>query len=233
MNISVYRSSSGDYSDYFSPFTLSLKTNPQCFSGTLGGGGTTINQVGDTDNFHGVYNTWNHVVLTVQDTTMNLYVNGNASTPTTFQGTRQTNTVPLRLGGDYSYGGDNDYNLIGLLDELGIWSRALTQEEVLMIYNNGSGLNLNAQGACSELCPASPTRQQGYVFGFFDGFSVVNSTRGSRCATGYEGVAGNITCQSNGTWYCGSTKRNVSASEAGPPSSRNTPLLWMRVAWYV
>jgi alpha-galactosidase len=41
--------------------------------------------------------------------------------------------VPLRIGGPLKIGGHHAY------DELAIWSRALTPEEVALIYNNGHG----------------------------------------------------------------------------------------------
>ena len=47
-------------------------------------------------------------------------------------------------------------------------------------------------------CPATPTRQRGYVF---DSDSSNNITRTSRCATGYEGTPSDVTCRlTNGTW---------------------------------
>lgn len=54
--------------------------------------------------------------------------------------------------------------------------------------------------AGTEICPTSPARQRGYVFDDFMGYRVLYSTRDSRCATGYEGVPSNITCQVDGTW---------------------------------
>ena len=68
----------------------------------LGGGSSNWNDAGDNNNFNGTYNKWDHVVCTITGTAMKVFVNGSAGGTDTFSGTRQTNAVPLRIGGIYS-----------------------------------------------------------------------------------------------------------------------------------
>ena len=99
--------------------------------GSLGGAfATTLN-----------VNTWYHLVITQSGTTAKFYVN-NASP--------ETNTM------GYSGGATNTYNhfggytsdwLAGRLDEIGVWSRAITATEVSDLYNGGAGLAYPFAGA--------------------------------------------------------------------------------------
>jgi hypothetical protein len=75
-----------------------------------------------------------HVAATYDGTRMNLYINGVvvATRPTT--GTITTNTLPLRLGA--ASNGDGGFG--GVLDELGVFSRALTATEIADIHAAGA-----------------------------------------------------------------------------------------------
>lgn len=71
-------------------------------------------------------NTWSHVAGTYDGTTMKFYVNGLlvASRPQT--GPIATSTGPLTIGGNVVYG----ENWNGLIDEVRIYNRALSQNEI-------------------------------------------------------------------------------------------------------
>ena len=125
-----------DSSDYTSPFQFSFedRAGQNRYGVLLGGGGTTYNAVGNNDNFNGVYDKWDHVVFTISGTAMTMYVNGTQGGTATFSGTRQTNSIPLRIGGSYSwYSGD--YMLNGKIGAARIYSKALSSVEVLNNYN--------------------------------------------------------------------------------------------------
>jgi len=128
-----------DASDYTSPFQFSFgdrsSSETNTFRVVMGGGGTTYSVVGDNNNFNGVYNKWDHVVFTISGTSMKIYVNGANGGTATFSGTRQTNTIPLRFGGVYSWYTTN-YMLTGRMAGMKIYSKALTEAEVLSNYNN-------------------------------------------------------------------------------------------------
>lgn len=83
--------------------------------------------------------TWTHVAITWDGTTFEFYINGsNASvTKTSNLSMTQTSTTrTLRVGAEVSSSNVAD----GLIDELGVWSRALTSSEITELYNSGAGL---------------------------------------------------------------------------------------------
>jgi hypothetical protein len=91
------------------------------------GGGT----IGGSTDFVGgptasPLNTWTHVALTYDGTTLRLYVNGTQVATQARTGTIQTTTNPLWIGGNQPYG---EY-FQGLIDEVRIYNRALTPTDI-------------------------------------------------------------------------------------------------------
>jgi hypothetical protein len=91
-----------------------------------------------------VYNTWQHIVVTYDrsTTTAVLYVDGQAVNT-------NTNIDPAVSGGSVDLGigtspdkFDNGNSFIGQIDEVVIYDKALTADEVAFRYNNGSGTEL-------------------------------------------------------------------------------------------
>jgi len=77
--------------------------------------------------------TWYHVAVTHTGTTTTVYINGvNLGSQTTVA--INTGNISSEIG---SYGGTRFFT--GDLDEVGIWSRALTQAEITELYNAGNG----------------------------------------------------------------------------------------------
>lgn len=84
---------------------------------------------------------WYHVVASVSNTEASFYVDG------IMVGSVTTNNVvgnynpliPFTLGALQGY--NEAFN--GIIDEVGIWNRALTDAEVTRLYNNGNGLPYN------------------------------------------------------------------------------------------
>jgi hypothetical protein len=83
--------------------------------------------------------TWNMVTLTWDGSTWTIYTNGTADssiTKTTDNSVTLTSTSrTLRLGAET--GSSNFFD--GNLDEVGVWSRALSSTEVTELYNSGNG----------------------------------------------------------------------------------------------
>ena len=80
---------------------------------------------------------WHHIVGVFNDTHIRLYVNGVLNDSESF-----AQTTILSTDTNVSFGIQNDLtgdNLNGSLDEIGIWNRALTPDEVSILYNSGIG----------------------------------------------------------------------------------------------
>jgi hypothetical protein len=86
-------------------------------------------------------NTWYFVVVTRSGVAGNwnatIYINGIQD------GTANTATNPTATDANTRIGQDNvnAYYFDGRIDEVGLWERALTQEEITSLYNSGAGLS--------------------------------------------------------------------------------------------
>ena len=89
--------------------------------GIFGGSGTWISGTSASP-----VNAWTHVALTYDGATLKLYVNGVQAASQARTGAVQTNTNPLRIGGNIPYG----EFFQGLIDEVRVYNRALTQAEI-------------------------------------------------------------------------------------------------------
>lgn len=76
---------------------------------------------------------WHHVIVTLDPTGSNIYVDGNLASTNPSQNIGQGNTGYFRFGGL----SPNDLNnsMIGTFDDIGIWNRALTECEIQELYN--------------------------------------------------------------------------------------------------
>jgi hypothetical protein len=82
---------------------------------------------------------WTHIVATWDGSYVRLYRNGTeASDSPIAQGAAVAGTTePFGIG---YIPGQNLYYLNGSIDEVGIWSRAITSSEITELYNSGAGL---------------------------------------------------------------------------------------------
>jgi hypothetical protein len=95
---------------------------------------------------------WHHIVVTRNGSTAHLYIDGSevGTGITGNSGTISVSTNGFVIGQDQdSVGGSFATNQAwkGGVDELGIWSRAVTQSEVTQLYNSGSGLSYSSYDA--------------------------------------------------------------------------------------
>ncbi len=84
-----------------------------------------------------VINTWSYVVYTLTGGTVRFYINGSLDA-TTGSVTLNTSTVNCKIGRQPDFNGQY---FRGLIEQVGIWSRALSQSEVTTLYSSGTGLS--------------------------------------------------------------------------------------------
>ncbi|HTV40773.1 MAG TPA: immunoglobulin domain-containing protein, partial [Candidatus Sulfotelmatobacter sp.] len=124
-------------------------------------------------------NTWQHVALTYDESSgqMNMYVNGNVVGSANFGDFAPQTTYPVNLGrrtGEVIGDGDT---YAGMMDELSLYNRALSSNEIADIYDAGSG------GKCEPppnppVIVTQPTNETVAV-GETASFSVVASSTGA------------------------------------------------------
>lgn len=92
------------------------------------------------------YNAWGHIVLTWDATIgqAKVYRNGGLNSTQSGIAALDTANAFMRVGG--SDGGVALNTFAGHADELGWWTRVLTQAEVTALYNGGSGLAFGSPG---------------------------------------------------------------------------------------
>lgn len=123
-------------------------TNVSFFFGLIREGGVQkvlINrqrQLAENGAISYVYTTstsvFTHMAYTFDGTTLTLYINGSSVATYTVTGTNGTGgptTNQTSIGGD---AGDYDRNYVGVVDEVGLWNRALTGAEITSLYKAGN-----------------------------------------------------------------------------------------------
>lgn len=105
-------------------------------------------------------NNWYHIVVTWdRDTSVMMYVNGILQTDMKSISAWSTTSVggdathPFHIGQIGNPGSYSGFYFDGRIDEVALWNRLLTQEDVTALYNNGEGLTYPFTG---ETGPTSP-----------------------------------------------------------------------------
>lgn len=104
--------------------------------------------------------TWTHLALTYDGTTAKTYVNGTISQSSAVSPSIATNTNNLVFGNRVGF--TRFYN--GSMDEVGLWPRALSGEEIGSLYNSGTGTTYGI--AATEIGPGTLRHYNGNL-GFF------------------------------------------------------------------
>ena len=93
---------------------------------------------------------WEHAIATIQGDSVYFYLNGVFSDAQFFPSTaRSSNTSDVLIGAINRAVGD-EY-MEGSIDDIGIWNRALTQQEVSDLYQQGSGVGILESTLPSEV----------------------------------------------------------------------------------
>lgn len=116
---------------------------------TSAGAATTY--TADTDMNTGE---WYHVVATYNGSQVRLYLNGQLDdTPVARTGTVSTNNLDLIVGSGWSGTNPNAFPFDGLIDEVAIYNRSLSAQEIQDRYARGAlRLNLSARSCNDSAC---------------------------------------------------------------------------------
>ena len=93
---------------------------------------------------------WHHIAATYDGSTMSIYVDGTLDASQSASGVINQNTLPLDLGAN---SGSPGLMFSGLIDEVSLYNRALSSDEIAAIYAAGSS------GKCFTGIPPSITSQ--------------------------------------------------------------------------
>jgi hypothetical protein len=103
---------------------------------------TTAGGVGYTESVATLnWDSWNHVILVYNGSSANLYINGVYDTKIAQTGETPASSNYLNIGVDYNAGG-GFFN--GSVDDVMLFNRSLSSEEILALYGNTSSRYLNA-----------------------------------------------------------------------------------------
>lgn len=97
--------------------------------------GGSYSLIGDTTAGSITTNTWYNIAVRRSGSTIDVFINNTKYTLTTSASYSLGNSTGACMIGD------NGYSLFyqGKIDELGVWSRSLSDSEVTELYNSGSG----------------------------------------------------------------------------------------------
>lgn len=131
-----------------------------------------------------VVNQWQHMALVYDGAFLTLYRNGVALANTPANGTITNTAVPLLIGDLYS--GGNHFYLDGRLDEVTVWTRALTAPELACILTSGLDPvdpDLQFYYKCDQGIPGGNntgilllTDETGHIDAALTGFSMLTNT---------------------------------------------------------
>ena len=172
---------------------------------------------------HIVNNTLYLVTLTWDGSNVILYLNGVAvSAPVTQTVTPVSNVYPFRIGAR----GDNLGRSLfqGKIDEVGVWSRALSASEVTSLYSTGTGNQYPFNGGAPNIPPVS-------IAGPNQNLSAgITSTTLSGSGTGADGVVvGYAWTQTGGPAGPSITSPNLASTTVSGLSKDNTYTFQIKV----
>lgn len=90
-------------------------------------------------------NRWHHLLLRREGNRLDLFHNGQVAGTFTINGVITDTSMPLLIGKRNHLDG-RGFPMNGRMDEVGIWSRSLSNEEVALVYHNGRGEDCRSLG---------------------------------------------------------------------------------------
>ena len=96
---------------------------------------TCCQNVGIGSNFIAPLNTWTNIIVTYDGITLKIYTNGNLDNYSNGTINIDASSEPLYFGKEFTTAPDNWYRWFkGKLDDIAIYNRALTQQEITALY---------------------------------------------------------------------------------------------------
>lgn len=124
-----------------------VTTNGMTLDWILSGNGTTATILTMQTNHHALGASGWHLIAGVVDGTKNwIFVDSTKQTNVAYSAGINDNTNQVQFGHSglsAATGGFMD----GIMDEVGVWSRALTSNEIWTLYNNGNGITYPFTGS--------------------------------------------------------------------------------------
>lgn len=125
--------STGDQLSYLIDYNTNGTAGIRVFTSSTGGGAGVA---GGQANFTASTATWYHLVVSKSGTTTTVYIDDSSVGTITNSNAIFDGTSALFLGNE----NDASRFFDGIIDEVGLWSRALTSGEVTTLYNGGAGI---------------------------------------------------------------------------------------------
>jgi gliding motility-associated-like protein len=172
-------------------------------------------------------NNWYHVVATFDGAVVRFYLNGIKVDSLIRTGSLQTSNIPLRFG---RRGGAGSYDcyFTGLLDDIGIWNRALSSSEVQQLYSSGAQQSYQwSTGDTTSTISVSPDSTTTYYVTISNGIhscvdSVTVTVNNPQFQFAQDSVSGCDTVSVNAgsgwsaySWSSGDTTQSVSFTTTG------------------
>jgi hypothetical protein len=111
------------------------------------------------------YNVWTHLSATYDGQNIKIYINGTLDASYPYVSSVPINSGAILFGKQLGTGvfADN-FNMLGKLDDIGIWNRALTTAEIQALYNQGqTTYSWSPGGATTPSITVSPTATTTYT----------------------------------------------------------------------
>jgi hypothetical protein len=109
-------------------------------------------------NFSPAISLWFNLVFVYSSNyTMSVFVDGMPVGDVAFDGSGLTADIPFRIGAGTGFDGvSTRFNWNGYIDDIGVWNRALTADEVLALYN---GCNVAPLAVSGNVTPTQFTQE--------------------------------------------------------------------------
>lgn len=126
---------------------------------------------------------WNHLVLTYNGTQLKLYHDGSLVQTISATGTISNNSLPFGMG--YVPFGSNNFYLNGDLDDVGLWDKALSANEVSTLYTS-CGMNTNDPNLvlCYQLNQGIANGNNSSITSAIDAVGNINATLNNMAMSG-------------------------------------------------